>query len=55
LWNNGGANWQKELKDFEKEEDNSWQIVSRKKISYADAVRKPPLSSSNKVPLPVKK
>jgi hypothetical protein len=23
LWNNGGANWQKELKDFEKEEDNS--------------------------------
>jgi hypothetical protein len=39
LWNGGGPNWQKEFLDFSSEEDDSWQIVSRKKLSYAYAIK----------------
>lgn len=51
LWNNGGANWKKKLAEYEKEEKNSWQMVSHKKIIYADAMRKPPLTGANSTPV----
>jgi hypothetical protein len=51
LWNNGGANWQKELQDFKKDENESWQTDLRKRISYVDAMNKPPLSEANSTPI----
>jgi hypothetical protein len=41
LWNGGGLNFQKEFSDFSSEEDGSWQLVSKKKLSYANAIKKP--------------
>lgn len=34
LWNPGGPNWLKELQLFHEEEDNSWNLVSRKKSIF---------------------
>jgi hypothetical protein len=55
LWNNGGANWKKELGDFEKEESASWHLVARNKINYADAVKKPPVTGANSTPIQTRK
>jgi hypothetical protein len=51
LWNGGGPNWQKELSDFELEEASSWHTVVNRKMSYADAMKKPVLSGANDVPI----
>jgi hypothetical protein len=52
LWNSGGPNWNYELKLFLQEENANWWFVSgRKKISFADVVRRPPLTGANAVPV----
>jgi hypothetical protein len=51
LWNGGGPNWQKEFSDFSSEEDGSWQLVSKKKLSYADAIKKPGVVLTGLMPL----
>jgi hypothetical protein len=52
LWNSGGPNWNYELKLFLQEENANWWLVSgRKKISFADVVRRPPLTGANAVPV----
>jgi hypothetical protein len=51
LWNNGGAHWEKEFQNFQAEEESSWQSVATKKISYADALKKPKLTGGNSVPV----
>jgi hypothetical protein len=55
LWNNGGPNWRKELPEYEKQEKASWSSIPRKKISYLEAIKKPPLSGANSIPIPSKK
>jgi hypothetical protein len=55
LWNNGGPNWRKEIQEFEKEEEASWQVIPRKKLSYAEAAKKPPFSGDNSTPIQNKK
>jgi hypothetical protein len=52
LWNSGGPNWNFELKLFLQEENANWWFVSgRKKIPFADVVRRPPLTGANAVPV----
>lgn len=52
LWNSGGPNWNYELKRFLQEENASWWFVSgRRKVSFADMVRRPPLTGANAVPV----
>lgn len=54
LWNPGGPNWLKELQLFHEEEDNSWNLVSRKNRSsclYAEVVRSSILTGANAVPM----
>jgi hypothetical protein len=52
LWNSGGPNWNYELKIFFQEENaNWWFVTGRKKISFADVVRRPPLTGANAVPV----
>jgi hypothetical protein len=51
LWNNGGANWQKEFQAFQLEEIDSWQIVQQRKQSYADIVCKLAVTRANAIPL----
>lgn len=51
LWGNGGPNWRSEYKLFLAEEDLSWSSASRAMKSFADAVRSPPLSGANAVPV----
>lgn len=33
LWRDGGENWNKEFKKWQREEDASWQLVSRRRIA----------------------
>jgi hypothetical protein len=40
---------------MKKRKKNSWQMVSHKKIIYADAMRKPPLTGANSTPVMNKK
>jgi hypothetical protein len=50
LWSGGGANWQQELANFEKEEQDSWVSVHREKNlkpSFADVVKKVELTGAN--------
>jgi hypothetical protein len=50
LWSGGGANWQQELANFEKEEQDSWVSVHREKNlkpSFADVVKKVKLTGAN--------
>lgn len=54
LWGNGGPNWRLEYKLFLAEEERSWSYVSHSNSaqkSFADAVRSPPLSGANCIPL----
>lgn len=54
LWGNGGPNWRHELRLFQQEEESSWSKVPIKdhgNRSYADAVRDPPLTGANSVPM----
>jgi hypothetical protein len=55
LWNNGGLDWRKELLEYEKDEEASWNTIPRKKISYAEAAKKPPISGANSIPILSKK
>ncbi|TVU39446.1 hypothetical protein EJB05_12866, partial [Eragrostis curvula] len=49
LWGAGGAQWNRERKEYEQEEAASWQVVNhKKKKSYADAVRQPQRLRSSK-------
>jgi hypothetical protein len=46
LWRNGGANWHKELKNWEAEEESSWTLVTRKKpskkvVRFASPIKQP--------------
>lgn len=50
LWGNGGPNWRHEFNLFRAEEEASWSNVHRKK-SFADAVRSPPVTGANAVPM----
>jgi hypothetical protein len=49
LWNNGGAHWEKEFQQYQIEENDSWKTVSKKKLSFADVVKKAPLTGANSV------
>ena len=62
LWGNGGPNWIREWKLFCGEEEASWSVVNRNIAkenvfvradhSFADAVKKTPLTGANRVPIP---
>jgi hypothetical protein len=41
----------KEFQQYQIKENASWQTVSKKKVSYVDAVKKPPLTGGNSVPI----
>jgi hypothetical protein len=47
LWRDGGANWQIEFKDWEKEEEDQWTVVTNKKCGKAKQIR---FSSPIKLP-----
>jgi hypothetical protein len=51
LWNNGGANWQKEFQAFQHEEIDSWQTVAPRKPSYVEMAKKPAVTGANVIPL----
>jgi hypothetical protein len=52
LWNSGGPNWNYKFRLFLQEENANWWFVKgRKKISFADMVRRPPLTGANAVPI----
>lgn len=54
LWSGGGARWQKDLRDWEEEEEDDWTLVSRKKkrsgkhVSFSSPIkqRSPALKAS---------
>jgi hypothetical protein len=52
LWRDGGANWQRELHDWEDEEERQWTLVTKKKSPKAKHVR---FSSPIKLPSPILK
>jgi hypothetical protein len=45
LWRDGGANWNRELRKWQEEEDESWQLVMKKKsskrVSFARELNQP--------------
>jgi hypothetical protein len=52
LWNQGGPNWIHEYRKFIQEENANWWIIrGKKKISFANIVKLPPLSGANAVPI----
>jgi hypothetical protein len=51
LWNDGGPNWQQEFLAFDSEEEHSWQKIPKKRLSYAEAVKKKILSRANTTPV----
>jgi hypothetical protein len=52
LWNHGGPNWTYEYRKFIQEENaNRWIVKGKKKISFANIVRLPPLSGANAIPI----
>lgn len=63
LWGNGGPNWIREWKLFCGQEEASWLVANRNisakqnvfvraDHSFADAVKKTPLTGDNRVPIP---
>jgi hypothetical protein len=59
LWSNGGAQWTREVENFQREESEQWTSVhhrrNKRKLSYADAVHhRGSLSGPNRVPIGVK-
>jgi hypothetical protein len=59
LWSNWGAQWTREVENFQREESEQWTTVhhrrNKRKLSYADAVHhRGSLSGPNKVPIGVK-
>jgi hypothetical protein len=52
LWNHGGPNWTHEYRKFIQEENANWWIIkAKKKISFANIVKLPPLSGANAIPI----
>jgi hypothetical protein len=52
LWNFGGPNWIYEYKLFLQEENANWWFVKgKKKNSFANIVRIPPLTGANAIPI----
>jgi hypothetical protein len=52
LWNHGGPNWKYEYRMFLQEKNANWWIVKgKKKISFANIVKLPPLSGANAIPI----
>jgi hypothetical protein len=52
LWNFGGPNWSYEYRIFLQEENANWWFVKgKKRISFANIVRIPPLTGANVVPI----
>jgi hypothetical protein len=59
LWSNGGAQWTREVENFQREESEQWTSVhhrrNKRRLSYADAVHHQGfLSSPIRVPIGVK-
>jgi hypothetical protein len=52
LWNFGGPNWTYEFRLFLQEENANWWFVKgKKKISFANIARCPPLTGANAIPI----
>jgi hypothetical protein len=52
LWNFGGPNWAYEYRLFLQEENANWWFVKgKKKISFANIVKLPPLTGANAIPI----